>query len=47
MRNTEFERIRAALIAAENSGPSPLGMEEIRSAVKADLKRVSTDRQSE
>tara|TARA_E500000318_G_C3459825_1_gene172185 strand:- start:351 stop:602 length:252 start_codon:yes stop_codon:yes gene_type:complete len=39
MRHTEIERIRASLIAAEESATSLLGKEDIRAAVKADLKQ--------
>lgn len=39
MRNAEIERIRASLIAAEESATSLLGKEDIRAAVKADLKQ--------
>lgn len=38
-RMAEVERIRAALIAAEESGPSLLGKEDIRAAVQADMRR--------
>lgn len=38
-RMAEIERIRAALIAAEESGASPLGKEDIRAAVQADMRR--------
>ena len=38
-RAAEIERIRAALIAGEESGESPRSMAEIRALVQADLKR--------
>lgn len=38
-RMTEIERIRAALIAAEESGMSVLGKEDIRAAVQAGMRR--------
>jgi antitoxin ParD1/3/4 len=37
-RMAEIERIRAALIAAEESGTSALGKDDIRAAVQADLR---------
>tara|TARA_E500000318_G_C3499433_1_gene187749 strand:- start:16 stop:255 length:240 start_codon:yes stop_codon:yes gene_type:complete len=38
MRMVELERVRGALIAAEESGPSTMSKEDIRTAVKADIK---------
>lgn len=38
-RMAEIERIRAALIAAEEGGTSALGKEDIRAAVQADMRR--------
>ncbi|EDP64951.1 hypothetical protein BAL199_21384 [alpha proteobacterium BAL199] len=38
-RMAEIERIRAALIAAEESGMSALDKEDIRAAVQADMRR--------
>jgi len=38
-RMAEIGRIRAALIAAEESGMSALGNEDIRAAVQADMRR--------
>jgi antitoxin ParD1/3/4 len=39
MRMAEMERVRGALIAAEESGFSSLDKEDIRAAVQADMKR--------
>lgn len=39
IRVAEIERIRTALIAAEESGTSALGKEDIRAAVQADMRR--------
>lgn len=39
MRSAEIERIRAALIAAEDSGTSNMTKDDIRASVKADLER--------
>jgi len=38
-RSVEIDRIRAALIAAEESGVSSLDKESIRAAVQAELRR--------
>lgn len=38
LRSTEIERIRAALIKAEEAGFSALGKEDIRSAVQNEMK---------
>lgn len=38
MRTAEIERIRAALIHAEEGGYSDLGKEDIRRAVRSELK---------
>ncbi|MDP2697013.1 type II toxin-antitoxin system ParD family antitoxin [Thalassospira sp.] len=38
MRMAEIERLRGALIAAEESGLSSMGKEDIRAAVKAGMK---------
>ncbi|HEY9568907.1 MAG TPA: type II toxin-antitoxin system ParD family antitoxin [Thalassobaculum sp.] len=38
-RMAEIERIRAALVAAEESGTSASGKEEIRAAVQAGMRR--------
>lgn len=38
-RMAEIERIRAVLIAAEESGTPTLGKEDIRAAVQADMRR--------
>lgn len=40
-RIADVERIRAALIAAEESGVSTLDKNDIRAAVQAELKRDS------